>query len=355
MSTPPEIKQPKLAIVVPVYNVARYLRECLDSLLAQTNPNFVVYAVDDGSTDGSGSILENYAKKDPRFIVFHKPNGGVSSARNVALNAIKQNDSFSHIGFIDPDDYVSSRYVERMLNEATETDVDCVICSYHTLFTTGIVDRKVPKANRRILDSAGVILQYTRITADGKRLPSDGATSYFLMNRIYKTSCLKDFRFNEKFRVCEDLDFLFRLLPSLNSGAVISDELYFYRHRKTSLSKNQKQYKLDLQLQVYESLYRDSTDVPKLIAVALQESYIDTVCTWLTHSLWNSGSLKDKRQIFAQSKVALSQNFKFPHLKVNDRRMARLRFGFIFSLLYAKYQQKRYNRKNSKLEQNFFA
>ena len=78
----------KVAVVLPVYNTARYLRECLDSILAQSYKNFVVFAVDDGSTDTSGQILNEYTAKDQRIVTFHKKNGGVSSARNVALDAI---------------------------------------------------------------------------------------------------------------------------------------------------------------------------------------------------------------------------------------------------------------------------
>lgn len=83
----------KVAVVLPVYNTARYLRECLDSILAQSYKNFVVFAVDDGSTDTSGQILNEYTAKDQRIVTFHKKNGGVSSARNVALDAIENEGS----------------------------------------------------------------------------------------------------------------------------------------------------------------------------------------------------------------------------------------------------------------------
>ena len=79
---------PILAIIVPVYNVEKYLRECIDSILNQTFTDFSLILVDDGSTDMSGSICDDYATHDNRITVFHKPNGGVSSARNIALEKL---------------------------------------------------------------------------------------------------------------------------------------------------------------------------------------------------------------------------------------------------------------------------
>lgn len=102
----------KVAVVLPVYNTARYLRECLDSILAQSHKNFVVFAVDDGSTDTSGQILDEYAAKDQRIVTFHKKNGGVSSARNVALDAIENEGSFDYIAFVDSDDLVKENFLE---------------------------------------------------------------------------------------------------------------------------------------------------------------------------------------------------------------------------------------------------
>ena len=102
-------KNPKIAIITPVYNTARYLRECLDSILSQTYKNFAVFTIDDGSTDDSGQILDEYAAKDCRIITIHKKNGGVSSARNTALDAIENDGSFDYITFVDSDDVVKTR------------------------------------------------------------------------------------------------------------------------------------------------------------------------------------------------------------------------------------------------------
>ena len=94
-------KWPGVAIIIPVYNVAEYLRECLDSMLAQTYENFTVFAVDDGSTDDSGSILDEYAKKDKRIVAIHQKNAGQGAARNNALDRIEALGTFDYVTFAD--------------------------------------------------------------------------------------------------------------------------------------------------------------------------------------------------------------------------------------------------------------
>ena len=102
-----KISSPKFSIVIPVYNVMPYLRECLDSVLVQTFTDWEAICVDDGSTDGSGAILDEYAAKDSRFRVIHQPNAGVSVARNAALDRVRG----EWFGFLDADDLVSADWL----------------------------------------------------------------------------------------------------------------------------------------------------------------------------------------------------------------------------------------------------
>ena len=91
-----------ISVIIPVYNVAEYLPQCLDSVVSQTYRNLEIITVDDGSTDGSGTICDQYAEKDSRFRVIHKANGGVSSARNEGLKTAVGD----LIGFVDADDWI---------------------------------------------------------------------------------------------------------------------------------------------------------------------------------------------------------------------------------------------------------
>ena len=101
----------KLSVVIPVYNVEKYLQECVDSVLNQTLKEFELIAVDDGSTDHSGAILDEYQEKDSRITVIHKENGGLSSARNAGLDIAKG----EWIAFVDSDDWVSPETYEEMM------------------------------------------------------------------------------------------------------------------------------------------------------------------------------------------------------------------------------------------------
>lgn len=105
------MNQPKISVIVPVYNAEKWLRRCVDSILAQTYTDFELLLVDDGSTDGSGAICDEYATLDARIRPFHKPNGGVSSARNLGLD----NARGEWICFVDSDNWMAKNSLESLL------------------------------------------------------------------------------------------------------------------------------------------------------------------------------------------------------------------------------------------------
>lgn len=118
---------PKISVIVPVYKAESYLHRCVDSLLAQTFQNFEILLVDDGSPDCSGEICDEYAKKDKRVRVFHKENGGVSSARQCGLDNAKG----EYTIHADPDDWVEPTMLEELYKKAKENDADMVICDFY--------------------------------------------------------------------------------------------------------------------------------------------------------------------------------------------------------------------------------
>lgn len=124
--------QPKISIIVPVYNVERYLNECLDSIKSQTYSDWECILVDDGSPDGSGKICDEYAASDSRFRVIHRKNGGVSAARNAALVEAKG----KYISFVDSDDYVYPCYLETLLNMLEKSGADVAQVGMEMIFTT---------------------------------------------------------------------------------------------------------------------------------------------------------------------------------------------------------------------------
>lgn len=118
---------PKVSVIVPVYNAEKYLHRCIDSILAQTFTDFELLLIDDGSKDKSGTICDEYAVKDNRVRVFHKENGGVSSARNWGLDNV----CGEWISFVDADDWIESLYLEHLIIESSNTDF---VIAYATRF-----------------------------------------------------------------------------------------------------------------------------------------------------------------------------------------------------------------------------
>ena len=111
---------PSISIIIPVYNVEKYIRRCIDSIIAQTFENWELILVDDGTHDNSGAICDEYSKLDPRIKVYHKENGGVSVARNYALDRAKGD----YVIFVDSDDYIDAGCVETLMHEAIHNNLD---------------------------------------------------------------------------------------------------------------------------------------------------------------------------------------------------------------------------------------
>ena len=130
-----EKKNPKISVIVPVYNVEQYLCRCIDSILAQSFPDFELLLIDDGSKDHSGEICDEYAQKDERVRVFHKENGGVSSARNLGLDNAKG----EWISFVDADDWVEEDYLKNLQN-TDEKEIDLVECGYYNVSKNGEIE-----------------------------------------------------------------------------------------------------------------------------------------------------------------------------------------------------------------------
>ena len=202
-----------VSIILPVYNVEQYLDECIQSLLEQSHKNIEIIFVDDGSTDNSSKILDDYKRKDSRIKVYHKQNGGVSSAKNVGL----KHATGEYITFVDPDDYVSPDYVEYLLHLIKNNDADIAYTRY---FFDNYNNKQVKEEDINIIDYDMAL--YEILTYQ---------ISVAVWNKIYK----KDLLLNNNIRFYEDVfmgeGFNFNILAFKNSNkiAVSNRKIYFYR------------------------------------------------------------------------------------------------------------------------------
>lgn len=124
---------PLISVIIPVYNVEKYLHRCLDSVIEQTYKNLEVILIDDGSTDHSGEICDDYAAKDVRIHVIHQENQGVSAARNKGLDTAKG----EYIAFVDSDDYILPEMYAKMLECIIENNVDFCVCQWQYEYADG--------------------------------------------------------------------------------------------------------------------------------------------------------------------------------------------------------------------------
>ena len=232
-ATPPpkEGQSPFFSVIVPVYNVAPYLGECLDSVLAQTFPDWECLCTDDGSKDGSDLILDAYARRDPRFRVTHQPNAGVSAARNRALDRLRG----QWVGFVDPDDFVRVDWLKGVRGWIRDNpSVD--LFRFRFARVPEGVDARCRRSEKD--EHTGKVWIYdgaTRIGVVLRELPLSG-----VWGGVYARSLLASVRFPIGVRVGEDCLFSIQVSFVSKTFALVDYVHYFYRQRKGSaISKRQ--------------------------------------------------------------------------------------------------------------------
>ncbi len=211
--------EPLISVIVPVYNVERYLRQCLDSVIGQTYRNLEILVVDDGSSDGGGRICDEY-KRDDRVQVFHTDNHGLSAARNYALGRSHGD----YIAFLDSDDWLELNALESFFTTAQSTGADIVACRFYQEFKNTTVEPRGENTEfivegEQILNS--MILDH-KLTED-------------VWNKFYKADLFNGIRYPEGM-IFEDKATTYKLLQKASTLAYTPACLIHYRNRANSLS-----------------------------------------------------------------------------------------------------------------------
>lgn len=228
-----------ISIIVPIYNTEKYLKRCIESILNQTYKNIELLLIDDGSTDNSLKICEEYALKDDRIRVFHKENGGQGSARNMGI----ENAKGEYIGFVDSDDYISPQMYEILLNDIETYDADISSCR-----TGHTEDFDVTGTDEiRIYENDEIIEMHLKFTEEIGQSPAD---------KLYKKKMWDEVRFLQ-IRAYEDAATIYRVLYKAKKVVYRDISLYHYIRRDNS-TMTQPFSKVTFQMiDVYYQMYKD--------------------------------------------------------------------------------------------------
>ena len=259
-----------ISVIIPVYNVEKYIDQCIDSLTNQTYKDLEIILIDDGSKDNSGKICDEYAKKDSRISVIHKQNEGVSAARNTGLELAKG----EYVAFVDSDDFVDSNYILCMYNKMVEQDADMVFCKYTKVFDRRFVNVKehLPKSivvnmnDESFVDFLAHFLNFKEnILGCCWRL-------------LFKRKQLSGLRFETNIRICEDLLFILGYIFSSKRIASIDEQLYFYRQINSSACHSYKKGYLKNQLLLHKGLLNLFDSVNKKSLKSKFKIYSSLLC-----------------------------------------------------------------------------
>lgn len=209
---------PKVSVIVPVYNTAEYLERCLDALVNQTLTDIEIIAVNDGSTDQSPQILEDYAGRYSNLLIINKENGGQAAARNLGI----KESTGEYIGFADSDDYIDRTMFEKMYCLAKDRDCDMVECHFHFLMEN-------PGGGIKELSPRGRVREYT----DQHDMMIDPQVSPW--NKLFRREVLmqQDVEFPEGL-IYEDTAFYIKAIPYVKTSAYLDEKLVYYFLRGSS-------------------------------------------------------------------------------------------------------------------------
>lgn len=226
--------EPLISIIVPIYNVEKYLDQCLKSIVNQTYRNFEIILVDDGSLDSCPEKCEQWAQKDSRIKVIHKENAGLGFARNSGLDIAQG----KYVVFIDSDDYVDTKMIEKLYQQIDDADV--IYCGLNRLYPDGTTEAVEMLYSGETFEQPDVVDKILLRMLGNVPEKDDGKVFYMsVWHALYSNDLIREhhIRFpSEREFMCEDIAFHVDFLCCAAKAKCIPDNLYYYRYNPGSLS-----------------------------------------------------------------------------------------------------------------------
>lgn len=277
------MRVPKVSVIVPIYNVEKYINRCIDSILNQTYKNIEVILVDDGSPDRCGEIIDKYAEKDKRIKTIHKKNGGLSDARNHGMREITGDLTL----FVDSDDWLKLDMLEIMVNEIVTSNADVVQAAFYYAYDGYLLyDDRYYTEN---MDS--IVLNNYELM---KELVINERVKNFAWGKLYKTNLIKNIYFKEGV-LFEDVFWAHRVMKNVNKYVILHKPLCYYLQRNDSIVANYSVRNLD----ILEGLKERQKFIEKNYKNLVNESNKILVKTSIFHyNLLTINSKKDKNKVY---------------------------------------------------------
>jgi len=307
-------QEKKISVIVPVYKVELYLRQCIESILAQTYNNLEIILVDDGSPDNCGAICDEYAKKDGRVTVIHKKNEGVSAARNTGIDAA----TGGLLSFVDSDDWIDSDMFEALHGNMAAHDADISCCGYYTSYVGANITPPICPAG-----GDGVVLLDKRQAV--KEVLLNKRVKTFLWGKLYKKSLFDYIRCPVDMAYCEDAFIIGSIFSEAEKTAACGIPKYYYRQRKSSAAHEEHNIKimrdgLKAAGQNYNLVQEKYAESAELIEVS-ECNIISSHISALKKIIYRRGFRKSDE--YRTSGAAVRKNYKFimssPHFNKADK------------------------------------
>ena len=299
-----------ISVIVPVYNVEKYLNECINSIVKQEYKNIEIILVDDGSTDTSGKMCDQLATTDERIRVIHKKNGGLSDARNHGISEAHG----TYLAFIDSDDFVSQDFISSLYRNLVQNDADIAVCGFNRYFDEqNIINDQIQGIDKKLSPEEAI-----------KYLNIYGYYSDSACNKLFQRSLFVDIEFPVG-RLFEDTLVMVKIFDRTKAVYYNSNAKYFYRQRKGSIVTTPQNAKKQIDAATSVKEYIDKNH-PELTPFVNQRIF-GTYVYYYNSLLMNDGDTEERKRVRSELK-RINKQMTYEGLK----RVKKIQYGLLLYL-----------------------